>query len=191
LQPAPNPVRCISNGQRKDRYLAPKKPTRTKSGASASAAKRASAKKTTTKSTKNSTSRKSAAKKPASSAKRQSAAPARALKPASKPAVENKALKIVLASLNEMKAQDVVTIDLSDKNSIGETMVVTTGRSNVHVASIADRVVKDLKANGITGVGVEGLRQGDWVLIDTGGVIVHVFRPEVREFYNIEKMWSA
>ena len=90
-----------------------------------------------------------------------------------------------------MKAEDSVTIDLSDKNSIGDTMVVTTGRSNVHVASIADRIVKDLKANGITGVGVEGLRQGDWVLIDTGDVIVHVFRPEVREFYNIEKMWSS
>jgi ribosome-associated protein len=90
-----------------------------------------------------------------------------------------------------MKAEDVVTIDLSDKASIGETMVVTTGRSNVHVASIADRVVKDLKAAGIGGVGVEGLRQGDWVLIDTGGVIVHIFRPEVRAFYAIEKMWGV
>jgi ribosome-associated protein len=100
-------------------------------------------------------------------------------------------LRIILASLEAMKAEDCVTIDLSDKASIGETMVVTTGRSNVHVGSIADRIVKDLKANGVTGVRVEGLRQGDWVLIDTGGVIVHVFRPEVRAFYNIEKMWSA
>ena len=100
-------------------------------------------------------------------------------------------LRILLASLEDMKAEDSVTIDLSDKSSIGETLVVTTGRSNVHVAAIADRVVKDLKANGITGVQVEGLRQGDWVLIDTGSVIVHVFRPEVRQFYNIEKMWSA
>ena len=70
-------------------------------------------------------------------------------------------------------------------------MVVATGRSNVHLASIADRVVKDLKAQGITGIGVEGLRQGDWVLIDAGNVIVHLFRPEVRTFYNIEKMWQA
>ena len=70
-------------------------------------------------------------------------------------------------------------------------MVVTTGRSNVHVAAIADRLVRDLKLHGVTGIGVEGLRQGDWVLIDTGSVIVHVFRPEVRLFYNIEKMWSA
>jgi ribosome-associated protein len=90
-----------------------------------------------------------------------------------------------------MKAEDSVTIDLSDKSSIGDTMIVTTGRSNVHVAAIADRVLKDLKAAGRTGVRVEGLRQGDWVLIDTGDVIVHVFRPEVRAFYNIEKMWSA
>jgi ribosome-associated protein len=134
------------------------------------------------------TGKKSAVKKPAPkpASVEHSAAPA-----AKKTAVENKALKIVLASLDAMKAEDSVTIDLSDKNTIGETMVVTTGRSNVHVASIADRVVKDLKANGITGVGVEGLRQGDWVLIDTGGVIVHVFRPEVRAFYAIEKMWSA
>jgi ribosome-associated protein len=164
---------------RKDRYLATQKPKRTKSGASASAANRTSAKRASLKKTPKQT----AAKKPAS--KHVSA------KPAAAPAPENKALKSILHSLNEMKAEDVVTIDLSDKASIGETMVVTTGRSNVHVASIADRIVKDLKANGITGVGIEGLRQGDWVLIDTGGVIVHVFRPEVRAFYAIEKMWSA
>ena len=103
----------------------------------------------------------------------------------------NKTLGFILASINEMKAEDPVTIDLSDKSSIGETMVVATGRSNVHLQSIADRVVKDLKAHGITGIRVEGLRQGDWVLIDAGSVIVHLFRPEVRTFYNIEKMWSA
>lgn len=90
-----------------------------------------------------------------------------------------------------MKAEDPVTIDLSDKSSIGETMVVATGRSNVHLQSIADRIVKDLKAHGIGDIRIEGLRQGDWVLIDTGSVIVHLFRPEVRTFYNIEKMWSA
>lgn len=104
---------------------------------------------------------------------------------------DNPELRVILASLDDMKAEDSVTIDLSDKASIGETMVVTTGRSTVHVASIADRVVKDLKAHGYGGPRVEGLRQGDWVLIDTGSVIVHVFRPEVRAFYNIEKMWSA
>jgi len=90
-----------------------------------------------------------------------------------------------------MKAEDSVTIDLTDRPSIGDYMVVTSGRSNVHVAAIAENLVKDLKAAGITGIRVEGLRQGDWVLIDAGSVIVHIFRPEVREFYNLEKMWSA
>jgi ribosome-associated protein len=100
-------------------------------------------------------------------------------------------LRIVLARLDEMKAEDCVTIDISDKSSIGDYMVVATGRSNVHVASISDNLVKDLKAAKINGIRVEGLRQGDWVLIDAGDVIVHIFRPEVRDFYNLEKMWSA
>jgi len=98
---------------------------------------------------------------------------------------------MVLARLEDMKAEDSVTIDLTDKPSIGDYMVVTTGRSNVHVGAIADNVVRALKGAGNTGIRVEGLRQGDWVLIDAGSVIVHVFRPEVREFYNLEKMWSA
>ena len=100
-------------------------------------------------------------------------------------------MRIVLAQLEDMKAEDSVTIDLTGKTSIGDYMVVTSGRSNVHVASVADKLVKDLKAAGVTGVRVEGLRQGDWVLIDAGDVIVHVFRPEVRAFYSLEKMWSA
>ncbi len=107
------------------------------------------------------------------------------------PKLDDKTLKSILHSLNEMKAEDTVVIDLSDKSSIGETMVVTTGRSNVHLQAIADRVIKDLKAAGMTGIAVEGLRQGDWVVIDTGSVLVHVFRPEVRAFYGIENMWSA
>jgi ribosome-associated protein len=107
------------------------------------------------------------------------------------PKLDDKTLKSILHSLNEMKAEDTVVIDLSDKSSIGETMVVTTGRSNVHLQAIADRVIKDLKATGMTGIAVEGLRQGDWVVIDTGSVLVHVFRPEVRAFYGIENMWSA
>ena len=100
-------------------------------------------------------------------------------------------MRIVLARLDEMKAEDSVTIDLTDKPSIGDYMVVTTGRSNVHVAAIADNLVKELKKAARTGVRVEGLRQGDWVLIDAGHVIVHIFRPEIRAFYNLEKMWSA
>ncbi|HEY5215951.1 MAG TPA: ribosome silencing factor [Pseudolabrys sp.] len=100
-------------------------------------------------------------------------------------------MRIVLAQLEDMKAEDSVTIDLSGKSSIGDYMVVTTGRSQRHVGSIAGNVVKALHAAGISSVRVEGMQQGDWVLIDAGDVIVHVFRPEVREFYALEKMWSA
>ena len=97
-------------------------------------------------------------------------------------------MRIILACLEDMKAEDTVTIDLTDKSSIGDTMVVTTGRSQRHVGSIADNVIKCLHAAGVRDPHVEGLRQGDWVLIDAGNVVVHVFRPEVREFYNLEKM---
>jgi ribosome-associated protein len=100
-------------------------------------------------------------------------------------------LRIVLARLEDMKAEDSVTIDLTDKPSIGDYMVVTSGRSQRHVGAVADHVVKDIEAAGVSGVRVEGMRQGDWVLIDAGNVIIHVFRPEVRAFYNLEKMWSA
>jgi ribosome-associated protein len=100
-------------------------------------------------------------------------------------------LRIVLACLEDMKAEDNVTIDLSGKSSIGDYMVVTTGRSQRHVGAVADNVIKGIESAGVRGVRVEGMRQGDWVLIDAGDVIVHVFRPEVREFYNLEKMWSA
>jgi ribosome-associated protein len=90
-----------------------------------------------------------------------------------------------------MKAEDSLTIDLTGKSSIADFMVVASGRSQRHVASIADQVVKDIENAGVPRVRVEGLRQGDWVLIDAGDVIVHVFRPEVRTHYNLEKMWSA
>lgn len=101
------------------------------------------------------------------------------------------ALRAVLASLDKMKAEDTVTIDLAGKSSIADHMVVTTGRSQRHVASIADEAVKELHKAGLSRVRVEGQRVGDWVLIDAGDVIVHVFRPEVRSFYNLEKMWSG
>jgi ribosome-associated protein len=112
-------------------------------------------------------------------------------KPASPRPTAEEALRIILASLDDMKAEDSVTIDLSGKSSIADFMVVTSGRSNRHVVSIAERVVKDLHQAGIKNVRVEGKQQGDWVLIDAGDVIVHVFRPEVRDFYGLEKMWAG
>lgn len=90
-----------------------------------------------------------------------------------------------------MKAEDSTTIDLAGKSSIADYMVVTSGRSNRHVTSVAEDVVKHLHEAGLKGIRVEGKSQGDWVLIDAGDVIVHVFRPEVRSFYSLEKMWSA
>lgn len=100
-------------------------------------------------------------------------------------------LYTVLARLEEMKAEDIVTIDLTGKTSIADAMVVASGRSNRHVGAIADNVVEHLHKAGLRDVRVEGMRQCDWVLIDAGDVIVHIFRPEVREFYNLEKMWAS
>jgi ribosome-associated protein len=100
-------------------------------------------------------------------------------------------LRHVLASLDDMKAEDTVTIDLAGKTSIADTMVVTCGRSNRHVTSIADSAIESLEKAGVKGIRVEGKRNGDWVLIDAGDVIVHVFRPEVRAFYDLEKMWAG
>jgi ribosome-associated protein len=90
-----------------------------------------------------------------------------------------------------MKAEDTLTLDLRGKTSIGDYMVVTSGRSNRHVGAVADTLLKDLTAAGVKNVRVEGMPNCDWVLIDAGDVIVHVFRPEVRSFYNLEKMWSG
>jgi ribosome-associated protein len=90
-----------------------------------------------------------------------------------------------------MKAEDTVEIDLSGKTSIADAMIITSGRSHRHVGSIAERVVEVLKEKGFGPVRVEGLPACDWVLIDAGDVIIHVFRPEVRGFYNLEKMWGA
>jgi ribosome-associated protein len=100
-------------------------------------------------------------------------------------------LDIVLDTLDNAKAENVVSIDLRGKTSIGDRMVIASGRSQRHVGAVADHLVKRLKNEGFGRARVEGLPQADWVLIDAGDVIVHVFRPEVREFYNLEKMWSA
>ena len=100
-------------------------------------------------------------------------------------------LATVLASLDDSKAEDTVTIDISGKSALGDHMIVASGRSHRHVGAIADHLARDLKKSGIGPVRVEGLPHCDWVLIDIGDVIVHLFRPEVRAFYNIEKMWQA
>jgi ribosome-associated protein len=100
-------------------------------------------------------------------------------------------LGTITATLDEAKAENVVAIDIKGKSSIGDYMVIASGRSDRHVGAIADQVQRKLKESGHGRVRMEGQPQCDWVLIDAGDIIVHVFRPEVREFYNLEKMWSA
>ena len=100
-------------------------------------------------------------------------------------------LALIEASLDDDKAEDVVVIDLSEKSSFADYMVIASGRSSRHVTSIVDHLQERLKAAGIRDSAVEGMAQADWVLLDAGDVVVHVFRPEVREFYNLEKMWGA
>src|SRR5262249_4194065 len=99
-------------------------------------------------------------------------------------------LRLILARLDDMKAEDTVTIDLIGKSTIADAMVVTSGRSNRHVGSVADRVLDDLARAGVPGLKGEGVPDCDGGLIDAGHVIGHVFRPEVRAFYNLEKMWT-
>jgi ribosome-associated protein len=98
---------------------------------------------------------------------------------------------VALHCLEDMKAEDTVEIDLAGKTSIADFMIVSSGRSHRHVGAIAEKVIEALKAAGHGNVRVEGLPACDWVLIDGGDVLVHVFRPEVRSFYNLEKMWGA
>jgi ribosome-associated protein len=98
-------------------------------------------------------------------------------------------LAVILSELNENKAEDIVQIDLRGKTAIGDYMVICSGRSTRQVAALAEKLMDTLKTEyGILSK-VEGKETGDWVLIDTGDVIVHIFRPEVREFYQLEKMW--
>ena len=97
----------------------------------------------------------------------------------------------ILAWLDEAKAEKVVAIDIRGKSSLGDYMVIATGRSDRHVSAIAEQVQRKLKEEGYGRARIEGQPQCDWVVVDAGDIIVHVFRPEVREFYNLEKMWSA
>jgi ribosome-associated protein len=109
-----------------------------------------------------------------------------------KPAVElssDALLAAILASLDDDKAEEVVTIDLRGRSDIADYMVICSGRSSRQVASISEKLVDRLKQDHQRASKIEGKDTGDWVLIDTGDVIVHVFRPEVREFYQLEKMW--
>lgn len=97
---------------------------------------------------------------------------------------------LIINSLEDDKAEDIIEIELPKHTALGDYMFIASGRSSRQVAAIAEHLAQRLKENGYKSLNVEGASQGDWVLIDTGDAIVHIFRPEVREFYNLERIWS-
>ena len=117
--------------------------------------------------------------------------------PRAKPKTRRKALPAptllerIEKALEDGKAEDIITIDLEGKSSMADHMVIASGRSARQVVALAERVMTALHEPGKPRVAAEGMRHGDWVLIDAGDVIVHLFRPDVRRFYNLEKMWGA
>jgi len=98
--------------------------------------------------------------------------------------------ELIEQTLEDGKAEQISVIDLQGKSSMSDYMVIASGRSNRHVSSLADQLQKAFREVGVKGVITEGQSQADWVLMDTGDIIIHLFRPEVREFYNLEKIWS-
>ena len=101
------------------------------------------------------------------------------------------ATRIILASLEDNKAEDILALDIRGKSSFADMLVIASGRSQRHVAALAEHLVQKLKDGGASDIRVEGLPHADWVLVDAGDVVVHLFKPEVRAFYNIERIWSG
>lgn len=99
--------------------------------------------------------------------------------------------QIIVEGLEDAKAEDIVSIDLFGRTTLADRMIIASGRSSVHVGAIADRVVRACRDAGYPSPKVEGMPLCDWVLLDAQNAIVHIFRPDVRRFYNLEKMWSA
>jgi len=137
--------------------------------------------------------KKPAAKKPAAkkAAPAKKASPAKKAAPKKPSALESTLLSRILTSLDDDKAEGILTIDLEGRSSLCDTIVIANGRSSRHVASIAEHLARRLKEAGYGTRPVNGISQGDWALIDAGDVIVHVFRPEVRAYYDLEGMWSV
>jgi ribosome-associated protein len=102
-----------------------------------------------------------------------------------------KFVRLILNSLDDAKAESIVSLDLRGKTSLADMMIIASGRSSTHVGAIADRIMQACKDNGFPMPRVEGLPHCDWVLVDANDIIIHIFRPEVRQFYNLEKMWGG
>ena len=122
---------------------------------------------------------------------RPAAGPARSPTSSGRSSMPDRLLQIIVDGLEDAKAEDIVSIDLSGRTTLADRMVIASGRSSVHVGAIADRVVKACRDAGYPAPRVEGMPLCDWVLLDVQNAIVHIFRPDVRRFYNLEKMWSA
>jgi ribosome-associated protein len=100
-------------------------------------------------------------------------------------------LSLIIESLEEFKAQDIVSIELAEKSPIADYMLIASGTSSRQVIAMAENIVTLQKKQGVKSINVEGKNYGDWVLIDSGDIIIHLFRPEVRDFYGLEKMWGV
>lgn len=144
------------------------------------------------------TKKKAPAKKPAkktvkkaATKKAVKAAPKPKAPPAPVPEFDRALLSRIIASLEDDKAEEIVTIELAGRSSLCDAIVVASGRSSRHVASIAEHLARRLKEAGYGTRPLNGAGQGDWALVDAGDVIVHVFRPEVRSYYDLEGMWSV
>lgn len=113
---------------------------------------------------------------------------------AAEPVVENAGGALataILSWLDDAKAEEIVALDVRGKTSIGDCMILATGRSDRQVGAIADQLKDHLRNYGVSNVRIEGMETCDWVLVDVGAIVVHLFRPDVREYYNLEKMWSS
>jgi len=99
--------------------------------------------------------------------------------------------KLVIEALEDMKAQDIRTIDVRGKTSVTDVMVISSGTSTRQIKSQADRVIEKAKQNGVMPLGIEGEKEAEWVLVDLGDVVVHIMLPQVRNFYHLEKLWST
>jgi ribosome-associated protein len=98
--------------------------------------------------------------------------------------------KLVCTALEDMKALDIKVLDVQGMTSVMDSMIIATGTSNRHVKSLADNLLEKSRAQGVKALGIEGQQEGDWVLVDLGDVVVHIMQPDVRAFYNLEKLWD-
>lgn len=135
--------------------------------------------------------KKTAAKKTAAKPKTAKKTPEKPAKKSTLPAAVTRLHQLILKSLDDDKAEEIVSIDLAGKSSIADFLVIASGRSSRQVAAIAEHLVDRISKETGKKVRAEGKAVGDWVLIDTGDIVVHIFRPDVRSFYNLEKMWGG